>query len=142
MTPEEKARRDIDRRLDQCGWLVQDRSEVNISAGPGVAIREFPMITGEADYFLYAGGKAIGGVETKPQGHTLAGVESQSVQYAAALPTGVPTHRLPLPFCYESTGAVTQVMNLLETDVLAQEIADDLLAAMEQFAAIANELKE
>ncbi len=31
---------------------------------------------------------------------------------------------------------------LPEPDVLAQEIADDLLAAMEQFAAIANELKE
>lgn len=71
MTPEEKARRDIDRQLDQCGWLVQDRTEMHISAGPGVAVREFPMITGEADYLLYAGGKAIGVVEAKPQGHTL-----------------------------------------------------------------------
>jgi hypothetical protein len=24
MTPEEKARQDIDRQLKQCGWLVQD----------------------------------------------------------------------------------------------------------------------
>ena len=39
-------------------------------------------------------------VEAKPQGHTLAGVESQSVKYAGALPSGVPAHRLPLPFCY------------------------------------------
>src|SRR3954466_16305978 len=67
LTPEEKARRTIDRQLDQCGWLVQDRSEMFISAGPGVAVREYPMITGEADYLLYAGGKAIGIVEAKPQ---------------------------------------------------------------------------
>src|SRR5436305_237233 len=100
MTPEEKARRDIDRQLEQCGWTVQDRSEMNISAGMGIAVREFPMITGEADYLLYAGGKAIGVVEAKPQGHTLAGVEAQSVKYAGALPPGAPAHRLPLPFCY------------------------------------------
>ena len=63
MTPEEKARREIDRQLEQCGWLVQDRTEMNISAGPGVAVREFPMITGEADYLLYSSGKAIGVVD-------------------------------------------------------------------------------
>lgn len=122
MTPEEKARRDIDRQLEQCGWMVQDRSEMHISAGPGVAVREFPMITGEANYLLYAGGKAIGVVEAKPQGHTLAGVESQSVKYAGALTSGVPAHRLPLPFCYESTGAVTQVTSLLEPDGLKPSI--------------------
>ncbi len=55
MTPEERARRDIDRQLEQCGWLVQDRPEMHISAGPGVAVREFPMITGEAHYFLHTG---------------------------------------------------------------------------------------
>src|SRR4051812_11685822 len=57
---------------------------MHITAGPGVAVREFLMITGEADYLLYAGGKAIGVVEAKPQGHTLAGVESQLVGYAGA----------------------------------------------------------
>ena len=98
MTPEERARRDIDRQLEQCGWLAQDRSEMHISAGPGVAIREFPMITGEADYLLYAGGKAIGVVEAKPQEHTLAGVESQSIKYTNALPSGVPAQRLRLRF--------------------------------------------
>jgi type I restriction enzyme, R subunit len=122
MTPGEKARRDVDRQLDRCGWLVQDRSEMNISAGPGVAIREFPMLTGEADYLLDAGDRAIGVAEAKPQGHTLAGVESQSVEYAAALPSEIPAHRLPLPFCYESTGAVTQFTNLLDPDARSREV--------------------
>jgi hypothetical protein len=35
MTPEEKAQQNIDRQLTQCGWLVQDAAEMNISAGLG-----------------------------------------------------------------------------------------------------------
>ena len=80
MTPEELARKDIDRQLTACGWTVQNRNEMNISAGLGVAIREFPLTTGDADYMLYADGKAIGVVEAKPKGHTLTGVETQSGQ--------------------------------------------------------------
>jgi len=40
MTPEEKARQQIDLLLQQSGWIIQDRSQVNLVAGPGVAIRE------------------------------------------------------------------------------------------------------
>ena len=62
-TPEELAREQIDAQLEQCGWIVQDHRAMNLSAGPGVAIREFPLKTGFADYMLYADGKAIGIVE-------------------------------------------------------------------------------
>lgn len=121
MTPEEQARRDIDRQLAQCGWRVQNRGEMNISTG-GVAVREFPMLTGEADYLLYYGGKAIGVIEAKPQGHSLIGVETQSAKYARALPPGVPAHGSPLPFSYESTGKVTRFTNLLEPDPRSREV--------------------
>jgi len=77
-SPEQQARRNIDRQLDQCGWIVQDHDDMNISTGLGVAIREFPLTTGSVDYMLYADGKAIGIVEAKPEGHTLTGVEVQS----------------------------------------------------------------
>ena len=122
MTPEELARQDIDRQLAQCGWQVQSRNEMNILAALGVAVREFAMQTGEADYLLYAGGKAIGVIEAKPRGHPLVGVEGQSAKYAGALPPGVPAHGLPLPFSYESTGAVTQFTNLLEPDARSREV--------------------
>jgi type I restriction enzyme R subunit len=122
MTPEELARKEIDRQLTQCGWVVQSRDQMNISAALGVAVREFPMLTGEADYLLYAKGKAIGVVEAKPKGHPLIGVESQSAKYAGALPPVVPAHRTPLPFSYESTGAVTQFTNLLEPDARSREV--------------------
>jgi type I restriction enzyme, R subunit len=41
MPPEEFARPSIDRQLEQAGWLVQDYREIHISAGLGVAVRDF-----------------------------------------------------------------------------------------------------
>ena len=67
VSPEEQARGKIDDQLAQCGWIVQKHRDMNISAGPGVAIREFPLKTGFADYLLYADGRAIGVVEAKPE---------------------------------------------------------------------------
>ncbi len=60
-----KARQKIDRLLEQSGWTVQGRQEMNIVAGQGVAVREFPLKTAFADYLLYADGKAIGVAEAK-----------------------------------------------------------------------------
>jgi type I restriction enzyme R subunit len=122
MTPEQQASREIDRQLVLCGWIIQDRRDMNISAGPGVAIREFPLVVGEADYLLYVDSKAAGTIEAKPDDWTLSGVEPQSVKYVNAVPPGVPSHRLPLPFCYESTGKVTKFTNLIDPDARSREV--------------------
>ncbi len=124
MTPEERARQQIDRQLSDCGWQVQDRWEMDIFAGTGVAVREFPLKRGhgEADYLLYADARAIGIIEAKPAGHTLTGVETQSAKYTTGLPDFVPRYRLPLPFSYEATGAVTQFTNTLEPDARSREV--------------------
>jgi hypothetical protein len=86
-TPEQKARREIDAKLIASGWLVQDRDEIDLTAGRGIAVREFPMKSGFgfADYLLYLDRKALGAVEAKAEG-TLTGVEAQSAKYAAGLP--------------------------------------------------------
>ena len=104
MTPEQKARQKIDQQLDACGWIVQDYRQMDISAGRGVAVREFPLSTGEADYLLYADGKAIGVIEAKPEDHTLTGVELQSAKYTSGLPANLPHYHLPLPFAYATNG--------------------------------------
>ncbi len=122
MTPEQKSRQQIDRQLEQTGWIVQDYRQMNISAGLGVAVREFPLTTGEADYMLYADAKAIGVVEAKPKGHTLTGVETQSGKYLDGLPKSQPHYRLPLPFAYESTGEVTHFTNTLEPDARSRAV--------------------
>lgn len=58
-TPKELARLNIDRQLTACGWTVQPRAEMNLYAGHGVAVREFPLDTGEADYPLFVDRKAV-----------------------------------------------------------------------------------
>ena len=75
-TLEQKARREIDADLMIAGWLVQDRADLNLTAGRGIAVREFPMKLGFgfADYLLYLDRKAVGAVEAKAEG-TLTGVE-------------------------------------------------------------------
>jgi len=41
MKPEEQTRKDIDKQLKKANWIIQDRLNVNLGAGPGIAIREF-----------------------------------------------------------------------------------------------------
>jgi type I restriction enzyme R subunit len=46
MRPEDRSREQIDRLLDRAGWRVQDLAKAKLSAGLGVAIREFPLRKG------------------------------------------------------------------------------------------------
>ena len=64
-TPEQKARREIDSELAAAGWMVQSRDELDLTAGRGIAVREFQMKPGYgfADYLLYLDRKAVGAVE-------------------------------------------------------------------------------
>ena len=114
-TPEQKARREIDAKLVASGWLIQNRDELDLTAGRGIAVREFVMKPGFgfADYLLYVDRKAIGAIEAKADG-TLTGVEAQSAKYAAGLPDKLPAHRRPLPFLFESNGAVVFFTNGLD----------------------------
>ena len=77
-TPEEPARINIHTQLEASGWTVQLRNEMNLYAARGVAVREFPLQTGEADYLLFVDCKAVGVVEAKPEGVTLSGVVVES----------------------------------------------------------------
>jgi type I restriction enzyme R subunit len=95
---------------------------MNLSASRGIAVREFPLNTGFADYLLYADGKAIGVVEAKKQGHGVIGAEQQSAKYREGLPAGIPNWGNPLPFAYETTGAVTRFTNCLEVNARSREV--------------------
>ncbi len=97
-TPEQLARQNIDALLAQCGWIVQSRAEMNLGAGRGIAVREFPLTTGYADYLLFVDRRAIGAIEAKPEGTTLTGVEAQAEKYSVGLPAVPPAWHTPLPF--------------------------------------------
>lgn len=53
MKPEEKARQKIDQLLEAAGWKIQDLRDLNLGASPGVAVREFPLKSGAADYLNF-----------------------------------------------------------------------------------------
>jgi len=124
ITPEDRARENIDKLLTAAGWIVQNKKEANLTAGRGVAVREFPMKPGhgEADYLLFLDGAPIGVVEAKKEGETLTGVELQTTKYSKGVPDNLPTPRRPLPFQYQSTGIETRFTNLLEPDARSRSV--------------------
>ncbi|WP_020377912.1 DEAD/DEAH box helicase family protein [Candidatus Microthrix parvicella] len=109
IAPENKARARIDEMLQRAGWVVQDYKSVNLYAGVGVAVRELVTNAGPADYVLFINRQAVGVIEAKKQGTTLAGVEWQTVKYQSSIPEELQTHLINghLPFGYESTGDET-----------------------------------
>ena len=147
MTPEERARQQIDAMLAASGWAVQARDRINLSASPGVAVCELSFATGEPDYALFVDGKALGTIEAKPAGHSLIGVEEQSTKYVSGAPPGLPTWRTPLPFCYESTGSETRFTNRLDPfprsrNVFTFHRPETLLAWARQSKQLAQRLRE
>jgi type I restriction enzyme, R subunit len=108
-TPEERARYKIDLMLDLTGWSVQDKDNFDPTASRGIAIREFPLKAGFADYMLFVDRQAVGVVEAKKEGTPLSGVDTQSKKYLDGLPPHVQRVGTPLPFAYESTGVETTI---------------------------------
>jgi type I restriction enzyme R subunit len=122
-SPEELAREKIDALFQQCGWVIQNRSTINLSAARGIAIREALLKGGdEVDYLLFVDGKAIGTVEAKPEGFTLTGVEEQPGKYGKGLLDIYPKWREPLPFAYESTGTETRFTSRLDPSPTSRNI--------------------
>src|SRR5437899_9181352 len=122
-SPEELAREKIDALLTQCGWILQNRSTINLSASRGVAIREALLKDrDEVDYLLFVDGEAIGTVEAKPEGYTLTGVEEQSGKYRKGLLDIYPKWREPLQFAYESPGVETQFTNQLDPSLTSSNV--------------------
>ena len=116
MKPEEQARQKIDDLLTQSGWVVQDYARLNLGDAVGVAVREFSILTGTADYMLFVEGDAAGTIEAKKVGQTLIGVEEQSMKYRTGLPDDLPAARNPLPFAYETTGIETRFTSYLDPE--------------------------
>jgi type I restriction enzyme R subunit len=107
LKPEEEAREKIDSLLEAAGWKVQQLNELNLGASFGVAVCEFPLSTGHADYLLFVNRKPVGAVEAKSKGTTLSSVAEQSQKYVTSPTRSIPDVKGPLPFAYESTGKET-----------------------------------
>ena len=106
--PEQIARDQIDSMLKVAGWSVQTKSEINLSAYRGVAVREYPTDVGPADYVLFVDRQPVGVVEAKreEEGFRLTVHEQQTEYYAENRLKHL--NNQPLRFMYESTGTLTR----------------------------------
>ena len=120
--PEDRAREEIDKQLTAAGWIVQDRDELNLGAGLGVAVREFGTATGPTDYILHIDRKAAGVIEAKKEGTTLSGFAQQADRYNAGLPAHVQTWEGGPFFDYESTGKETLFRDLRDPNARSRNI--------------------
>jgi type I restriction enzyme, R subunit len=121
-TPEQKARARIDELLLKAGWVVQDREEMNLSAGAGVAVREYPLPVGPCDYLLVVDRRAAGVVEAKPEGTTLTGVAEQAETYMRPVPEHLAAFGPNLLFDYESTGTETLFRDVRDPDARSRHV--------------------
>ena len=107
MTPENRARRNIDSMLEATGWHIQNHAECDINAALGVAVREYPLRDDQsADYLLFINGVVIGVIEAKKEGMTLSGALQQAERYRSSFPDTLTTLQ-GCPFLYASTGIET-----------------------------------
>ncbi|MET8169998.1 DEAD/DEAH box helicase family protein [Streptomyces sp. NPDC005329] len=123
---EVQAREKIDAMLSKAGWLIQSKAEANPLAGRGVAVEEFTLATGRADYVLYVDGKIVGVIEAKREGTPLAGALAQNERYAAGVlkehAMAVWRREEPFAFRYVSTGAETYFLNRVDPDARSREV--------------------
>jgi type I restriction enzyme R subunit len=109
VTPEGKARELIDQKLAQAGWVVQDMKQLNLSAGMGVAVREYPTDTGPADYVLFINRVPCGVIEAKRDGagENITVTETQTERYSNAT-LKWRKDNTPLRFLFEATGQIVR----------------------------------
>ena len=123
MTPEAKARQLIDVKLAQAGWIIQDMKQLNLSAGVGVAVREYPTDSGPADYVLFVNRQAVGVIEAKKDdaGENITATERQTERYATAN-LKWRKDSTPLRFLFEATGQIVRFTDNADPAPRSREI--------------------
>ena len=147
MTPEQRAREVIDRKLLQSGWIIQDVKSLNPMAAMGVAVREFPTSTGEVDYVLFVEGVPVGVVEAKKSeaGEDITAVEKQSARYANSSFKWVKCE-YRIRFAYEATDKLTRFTDYADIKYRSRKVfsfhrPETLAALLKQPDTLRNNMK-
>ncbi len=131
--PEQRARRQIDAMLLASGWDVQDRAAMNLAAAPGVAIREFQTL----DEFVAPYKKAAWHERAATWGDGTPDEGWRTCEYDEL----VNRDKCSLDLFWLKDDSLFDAENLPEPDVIAQEVADDLTAALVQIEEILGDLE-
>lgn len=106
LTPEQKARKIIDRTLQNKGWGIVNRDEYDSNMN-AAALKE-GLLSGnlEADYILFLNGEAVGVIEAKRKEVNICSPEviSQAENYTHKLLSWYKAIEKPLPLVYISNG--------------------------------------
>lgn len=122
LTPEQQARQTIDKMLQEAGWLLQDRKDINLGAAKGIVVRDYPLEGGEhADYVMFLDRLPVGVIEAKKEGAILTQAEDQTETYAKGQLKWLSTNEIPV-FIYESTGKVTRFTDLRDKKPRSKQI--------------------
>lgn len=123
MSPEEKARLVIDKKLSDAGYSVQDVKEFNPRARLGVAVREWQTDSGPADYVIFIAGKPVGIIEAKAhdKGEKLTAVAEQTRRYAESQLQYAPRD-VDIRFAYEATDVLTRFCDYHDIDYRSREV--------------------
>lgn len=124
--PEAQARVTIDAMLAAAGWVIQDYRAMNLGAAAGIALREVPLNSGRCDY-------------NPKNRHNRKETERFKCFGYEEL---VKRDKANLDLFWLKDEALEDSANLPAPGIIAQEIVADLEAALEQFAAIEEDLKE
>ncbi|MDD4156486.1 MAG: type I restriction-modification enzyme R subunit C-terminal domain-containing protein [Candidatus Cloacimonetes bacterium] len=122
MRPEGKARLEIDKQLIECGYIIQDMSDLNISAAKGVIVREYLTDTGPVDYLIFINKKPVGVIEAKEinKGEKLVvEAEKQTNRYKNSRLRFF--EKVDIRFVYESTGEITRFTDYHDEDYRSRE---------------------
>lgn len=122
MTPEGKERLEIDKQLIECGYIIQDMSDLNISAAKGVIVREYLTDTGPVDYLIFINKKPVGVIEAKEinKGEKLVvEAEKQTNRYKNSRLRFF--EKVDIRFVYESTGEITRFTDYHDDDYRSRE---------------------
>ncbi|MBN2352109.1 MAG: DEAD/DEAH box helicase family protein [Spirochaetales bacterium] len=102
--------------------MIQNKENINIHAGLGIAVREYQTSVGPADYVLFVEGKPAGVIEAKraEEGYKLSVHEDQAEDYAESKLKYLDNE--PLPFVYVGTGNVTMLTDFRDPKPRAREV--------------------
>lgn len=147
MHPEEKARLEIDRKLEEAGYVVQDMKELNPSANLGVVVREYQTDSGPADYLIFIDRKPVGFIEAKPhdKGVILTSVAEQTKRYAESKLKYV-SGDVDIRFAYEATDVLIHFCDYHDEDYRSREVfsfhtPEQLKAWIDDGTTLRNRLK-
>lgn len=119
--------------------MIQTRDEMNLTAGRGVAVCEFKLTNGFADYLLFVDCYRPSDRHSREETWSEENADGRWRCYYDELPA---RDKLSLDIFWLRDESLEDSANLPDPHILAEEIADDLRSALEQVEEVLGDLQE